>query len=96
MATEVPGFLDLAIQFGLIVASGVTLLVGYRVIQGPTTPDRVVALDTIGTNVVAIAVLFALATGRGLFVTVSLVLAIIGFISTIAVARYVTEGDIIE
>jgi multicomponent Na+:H+ antiporter subunit F len=78
------------------VAVVVTLLAGYRVIRGPSTPDRVVGLDTIGTNVVAIAVLYALQTGESLFVDVSLVLAIIGFVSTIAVARYVTEGDIIE
>jgi len=88
--------LDAAVTGGLVVASLVTLLAGYRVVVGPTTPDRVVGLDTIATNVVAIAVLYALATGRGLFVDVALVLAIIGFISTIAVARYVTEGDIIE
>ncbi|MFB6166569.1 MAG: monovalent cation/H+ antiporter complex subunit F [Haloarculaceae archaeon] len=93
---EGPAFLGFAVWGALAVASVLTLLVGYRVIRGPTTPDRVVALDTIGTNVVAIAVLFALQSGRGLFVTVSLVLAIIGFISTLAVARYVTEGDIIE
>jgi multicomponent Na+:H+ antiporter subunit F len=92
----VPEFLTLFVRAGLIIAAGLTLLAGYRVLRGPTTPDRVVALDTIATNVVAIAVLFALATNEGLFVTVSLVLAIIGFISTIAVARYVTEGDIIE
>jgi multicomponent Na+:H+ antiporter subunit F len=91
-----PAFLELALIGALALVAGITLLVGYRVIRGPTTPDRVVALDTIGTNVVAIAVLFALRTGRGLFVTVSLVLAIIGFVSTIAVARFVTEGDIIE
>lgn len=91
-----PAFLDLAINIGLVIAAAVTLLSSYRVIRGPTVPDRVVALDTIGTNVVAIAVLFALATDRGLFVTVSLVLAIIGFISTIAVSQYLTEGDIIE
>ena len=96
MATEIPAFLDVAIRAGLVVASLVTLLAGYRVIYGPTTPDRVVALDTIATNVVAIAVLFALRTDRGFFIDVSLVLAIIGFISTIAVARYVTEGDIIR
>jgi multicomponent Na+:H+ antiporter subunit F len=96
VATEVPGFLSLAIFVGLVVASGVTLIAGYRVIFGPTTPDRVVALDTIATNVVAVAVLFALRTNEGFFVDVSLVLAIIGFISTIAVARYVSEGDIIE
>ncbi|HKL30063.1 MAG TPA: monovalent cation/H+ antiporter complex subunit F [Natrialbaceae archaeon] len=96
MASELPAFLEWAIYGGLVVASGVTFLCAYRVIRGPTTPDRVVALDTIGTNVVAIAVLFALQSDRGLFVDVSLVLAIIGFISTIAVARFVTEGDIIE
>ncbi|PSP70205.1 pH regulation protein F [Halobacteriales archaeon SW_12_67_38] len=96
MATDIPVFLDLAITIGLVIASGVTLLAGYRVIRGPTTPDRVVALEAIGINVVAVAVLFALRTGRGFFIDVGLVLAIIGFISTIAVARYVTEGDIIQ
>ncbi|MFB6117543.1 monovalent cation/H+ antiporter complex subunit F [Halosegnis sp.] len=87
---------DAAVTGGLLVAVGVTLLAGYRVVAGPTTPDRVVGLDTIATNVVAVAVLYAIGQDRGLFVDVALVLAIIGFISTIAVARYVTEGDIIE
>ncbi|WP_415382706.1 monovalent cation/H+ antiporter complex subunit F [Halosimplex sp. TS25] len=96
MASELPAFLETAVLGGLLLATAVTLLAGYRVIWGPTVPDRVVGLDTIGTNVVAIAALFALQTGESLFVTVSLVLAIIGFISTIAVARFVTEGDIIE
>lgn len=93
MASE---WLGLVVDGALVLAAALTLLAGYRVIKGPTVPDRVVALDTIGTNVVAIAVLFALDSGRGLFVTVSLVLAIIGFISTIAVSQYVIEGDIIE
>jgi multicomponent Na+:H+ antiporter subunit F len=96
MAGELPAFLEWTLLGALVLAAGVTLLAGYRVISGPTVPDRVVALDTIGTNVVAIAALFAIQTGAGFFVTVSLVLAIIGFISTIAVARFVTEGDIIE
>ncbi|PSP82105.1 pH regulation protein F [Halobacteriales archaeon QS_1_68_17] len=84
-----------AADAGLVVVAGLCLLCGYRVIRGPTIPDRVVALDAIATNVIAIAVLFALKTGRGLFVTVSLVLAIIGFLSTVVVAKFVTEGDII-
>lgn len=83
------------IDVALVVVAGLCLLCGYRVIRGPTVPDRVVALDAIATNVVAFAVLFALKTDRGLFVTVSLVLAIIAFLSTITVAKYVTEGDII-
>jgi len=94
MAAE--GLLGDVVLFGILGAIVVTLLAGYRVIRGPTTPDRVVALDTIGTTVVAIAVLFAIESGSGFFIDVALVLAIIGFISTITVARYVTEGDIIE
>ena len=81
---------------GIALSAVLVLLVGYRVVRGPTTPDRVVALDTIGTNVVAVAVLYAMATEQPFFVDVGLVLAIIGFITTIAVARYVTDGDIIE
>ena len=96
MAAESPAFLRTAVEVALVAVSLLTLAAGYRVVVGPTTPDRVVGLDVIGTNVVAIAVLFALATGQGFFVTVSLVLAIIGFISTIAVARYVTEGAIVR
>ncbi|MEF8786031.1 MAG: monovalent cation/H+ antiporter complex subunit F [Haloarculaceae archaeon] len=89
------GLAATAIDAALVVVAGLCLLCGYRVISGPTVPDRVVALDAIATNVVAVAVLFALKTDRGLFVSVSLVLAIIGFLSTVTVAKYVTEGDII-
>jgi len=91
-----PAFLSIAIEAALVFVSGLCVLCSYRVIRGPTVPDRVVAIDAIATNVVAIAVLFALLTGRGLFVTVSLVLAIIGFIATVAVAKFVTGGDVIE
>lgn len=84
-----------AIDAALVLIAALCLLASYRVVRGPTVPDRVVALDAIATNVVAISILFALKTDRGLFVTVGLVLAIIGFLSTITVAKYVTEGEII-
>jgi multicomponent Na+:H+ antiporter subunit F len=94
MAAET-GLVTLASSAAIVLVIVLSLLCGYRVVRGPTVPDRVVGLDAIATNVVAIAVLFALRTDRGLFVTVSLVLAIIGFLSTVAVAKFVTEGDII-
>lgn len=89
------GLIPLAADTAIVLIAFLSLLAGYRVVKGPTVPDRVVGLDAIATNVVAIAVLFALKTGRGLFVTASLVLAIIGFLSTVAVAKFVTEGDVI-
>jgi multicomponent Na+:H+ antiporter subunit F len=96
MAAEVPGFVEVALRVALVASAALTLAVSYRIIRGPTVPDRVVGLDTIGTNVVAIAALWAMLSTQAFFLDVSLVLAIIGFISTITVARYVTEGDIIE
>jgi len=83
------------IDGALILVAGLCLLCGYRVIRGPTIPDRVVGLDAIATNVIAIAMLFALKVDRGLFVSGAIVLAIIGFLSTVTVAKYITEGDII-
>lgn len=91
-----PGFLDAAVQAGLLLVSVLTLLSAYRVVAGPTVPDRVVGLDTIATNVVAIGVLVAIGSGFGQFVHVSLFIAIIGFVSTLTVAEYLTEGDIIQ
>ena len=90
-----PDVLELTVRAALILVGLLCVCCSYRVIAGPTNPDRVVALDAIATNVVAIAVLFAIQTGRGLFVTVSLVLAIIGFIATVAVAKFVIEGEVI-
>lgn len=95
-AAGATGVVALVTNGVLVLSALLTLFVSYRVVRGPTTPDRVVALDTVATNIVAIAVLYAVLTGQGFFVDVSLVLAIIGFLTTIAVARYVTEGDIIE
>lgn len=91
-----PAFLETALQAALILVSVLSLLAAYRVVAGPTVPDRVVGLDTIANNVVAIAVLVAMASGFGQFVLVSLVLAIIAFVSTVTVAEYLTEGDIIQ
>lgn len=91
-----PATTEPVVRAALLLVSGLCVLCSYRVVRGPTVPDRVVAIDAIATNVVAIAVLVALLTGRGLFVTVSLVLAIIGFITTVTVARFISEGDIIE
>jgi len=54
-----------------------------------------VALDTVSTNIVAIGALTALMTGKGYFILISLVLTIIGFISTTTVAMYIDKGDII-
>lgn len=89
------GLVNAVVQIGILISSSLTLISAYRVIEGPTIPDRVVALDTISTNIVAIGVLVSIMTGKSYFVLISLVLGIIGFISTTVVSMYIKEGDII-
>ena len=80
----------------LVAAAAACLLAAYRLLDGPSLPDRMVALDTITTTIVAVSALYSIATDREFYLLVSLVLGIIGFVSTVAVAKFVEEGDIIE
>lgn len=82
-----------------IMLSGITLsivLSGYRVICGPSVPDQVVALDNIAVNLVAAIIVVSIRTASALYIDVALVLAILSFLSTVAAARYLLVGTVID
>ena len=87
---------NLLLTSALILISILTLFCGYRAFIGPPIPDRVIGIDAIGTNITAIAILLAILTPFDYCVLVGLVLAIIGFISTIAAANYISESEVIQ
>jgi len=68
----------------------------WRLVRSTTAADRVVALDTMAINIIALVVLLGISTGIGAFFEVSLVIAMVGFISSIAYARFFLRGNIIE
>jgi len=83
----------------LLVLSGITLsilLSAYRVLCGPTIPDRVVALDNISTNLVAAIAVFSIRSQSALYVDVALVIAILSFLATVAAAKYLLRGTVID
>jgi multicomponent Na+:H+ antiporter subunit F len=83
----------------LFVLSGITLsilLSAYRVLWGPTIPDRVVALDNISTNLVAVIVVFSIRSQSALYTDVALVIAILSFLATVAAAKYLLRGTVID
>lgn len=84
------------VETALTLSAILTLISSYRVIKGPKTADRAVALDIISTNVVALGMLYAIHTQKQYFINVSLMLAITGFIATVATSMYVKEGEIIK
>lgn len=67
-----------------------------RLIKGPDMPDRILALDTLYINAIALLVLFGIWLGTDLYFEAALLIAVMGFIGTVAVAKYLLRGDIIE
>lgn len=72
------------------------VLTGWRLLRGPEPTDRVLALDTLYINVVALVILLGLRLSSDLLFEAALVIAMLGFIATVALARFVTRGDVIE
>ncbi|WP_323040705.1 K+/H+ antiporter subunit F [Gemmobacter sp.] len=68
----------------------------YRAAVGPTVPDRVLALDTMVVNVIALMILYGMWHGTAMYFEASLLFAMTGFISTVAYARFMLRGNIIE
>ncbi|MBO8156001.1 MAG: Na(+)/H(+) antiporter subunit F1 [Bacillaceae bacterium] len=80
----------------LIAVSISILLLLYRVVKGPTNPDRAVALDTIGVNLMALAGLLAIHLVTTKLNDVILLIGILLFIGTIALAKFLEKGVIID
>jgi len=75
-------FLALCILFAII-----------RVILGPTAPDRIVGLDTINTIVISSMIVFGALTEQVIIIDVAIVYAMLSFISTLFISRYLEGGD---
>jgi multicomponent K+:H+ antiporter subunit F len=91
-----PSFISLALIFAVGAVGVAMLLCGWRLVRGPTLPDRVLALDTLYVNVVAFVVLLGIQQGTGLYFEAALLIALLGFVSTVALGRYLQRGDVIE
>ena len=77
-----------------LVTLGVALLVAFiRLVKGPTLPDRIVALDLIGMLVVGLIVVLAGWSGVRATLDAAIVIALVGFLGTVAYATYVERGD---
>ncbi|MDW7671730.1 MAG: cation:proton antiporter [Bacillota bacterium] len=66
----------------------------YRAYAGPTAADRVVAINVITTKIAMLIVLLSIITGQEIFVDVALIYAMMGFIATICVSKYIEKGKL--
>ncbi|MBF0676142.1 K+/H+ antiporter subunit F [Pseudomonas sp.] len=80
-----------------LVLIGVALVLNLlRLVIGPDMPDRVLALDTLYINGLALLVLFGIWLKSDLFFEAALLIAVVGFVSTVAVGKHLLHGDIID
>ena len=84
----------LPLAFGMV--SLALLLSLYRLLVGPSVPDRILALDTLYLNTIASLILFGLMQGSPLYFEAALLIAVMGFVGTIALSKYLLRGDIME
>ncbi|GGY00360.1 monovalent cation/H+ antiporter subunit F [Litchfieldella qijiaojingensis] len=88
--------LDTALWISLALILMALALNVYRLIVGPDMPDRLLALDTMYVNSIALIVLLGLWLNTKTYFEAALLIAMLGFISTVAVCKYLLRGDIIE
>jgi multicomponent Na+:H+ antiporter subunit F len=86
----------IVIGLSLLIVAISTLLFVYRLVKGPSTPDRVIALDAIGINLIAITAIISIALNSNAFVEIILLLGILAFIGTVAFSKWLEKGEIIE
>ena len=84
----------LYLSFGIVALAQVLAMV--RLVIGPGTGDRILALDTMVVHAIGLIVLLGIAQGTQIYFEVALMIAMLGFVSTVAYARFVLRGDIIE
>lgn len=84
----------LIIAFTLVCAA--VLLSLWRLLVGPEHPDRILALDTLYVNTIALLVLLGILLGSALYFEAALLIAMMGFVGTVALCKYLLRGDIIE
>jgi multicomponent Na+:H+ antiporter subunit F len=68
----------------------------YRLVKGPSVPDRVIALDSIGVSIMSLVGLFSIFIKTSFYLDIILLLAILSFIGTVAFSKFIEKGEIIE
>lgn len=88
--------LSVAITVALVLLGLSLALTLVRVVFGPDLTDRIVALDTMYINAAAMLVLYGLELGTGRYYEAALLIAMLGFITTVVLSKFLTRGDVIE
>ncbi len=85
-----------AVMIALTLMTLAVILSFWRLLRGPSLPDRILALDTLYINTLALLILLGIHLGSALYFEAALLIAVMGFVGTVAACKYLLRGDIIE
>lgn len=85
-----------AIIISFVMVCAALLLSLYRLLVGPDVPDRILALDTLYINAIALLILLGIHLHSPLYYEAALLIALMGFMGTLALSKYLLRGDIME
>lgn len=88
--------LSTALPIAIAMVGGAIALSLWRLVIGPDVTDRILALDTLTINAIALVLMLGMALGSSLFFEAALILAMMGFVGTVALCKFLLSGDIIE
>ena len=94
--TFVADLMQICLYAAFVLVSISQIMAMYRLWIGPNTGDRILALDTMVINAIGLIVLLGIHQGTQIYFEATLIIAMLGFVSTVAYARFVLRGDIIE
>ncbi|MBD8567211.1 K+/H+ antiporter subunit F [Oxalobacteraceae sp. CFBP 8763] len=88
--------LELSIGYALVCAMAAMLLCAIRLLIGPSAHDRVLALDTLWMCGMLLALVLGIRFGTQIYFEAAMLIVLVGFVSTIAIAKFLMRGEIIE
>lgn len=88
--------LPLVLNVAMVVCAISLVFCLFRLLKGPTLADRMISLDASGITVMCLIVIYSLKQGTDLYFSAVLVIAILGFIGAVALAKYVQSGNIVD
>ena len=88
--------LNAALEIAFVLIGAAIALNVVRLLRGPDATDRILALDTLGINLIALLIVHGVATSSAAAFEVALLLALLGFVAAVALCKFLLRGDLIE
>ncbi|MGQ9573615.1 MAG: K+/H+ antiporter subunit F [Dehalococcoidia bacterium] len=88
--------LNLVIPIAFTLVALAVVMNFWHLLRGPSLPDHILALDTLYVNTIALLVLLGIHLSSALYFEAALLIALMGFVGTVALCKYLLRGDIIE